>query len=81
MPGTFIDITIDPTAATDPDLAHRLKEVCPVDIFTTTTNGHTQIVQDNLDECVLCQLCINTAPPGTIHITKLYSGQTLPARR
>ena len=37
------------------------------------------IVEANLDECVLCQLCINAAPAGTITVHKLYSGETLPA--
>jgi hypothetical protein len=27
---------------------------------------------------VLCELCINVAPAGTIKIVKLYSGETLP---
>jgi NAD-dependent dihydropyrimidine dehydrogenase PreA subunit len=36
-------------------------------------------VDENLDECVLCELCINAAPPGTVKVIKLYSGETLPA--
>ena len=38
-----------------------------------------EIVEDNLDECVLCELCINAAPAGAIRVLKLYSGETLPA--
>ena len=38
-----------------------------------------EIVEDNLDECVLCELCINAAPAGTVRVIKLYSGETLPA--
>ena len=49
-----------------------------MDIFTST-DGRVELVEDNLDECVLCELCINAAPPGTVKVIKLYSGETLPA--
>lgn len=78
MAGTFIDIDVDAAVAADPELARKLAEVCPVDIFEAGANG-LEIVQGNLDECVLCELCINAAPPGTVTVHKLYSGETLPA--
>lgn len=31
----------------------------------------------NLDECVLCELCINAAPPSAVRVIKLYSGEIL----
>ena len=31
-----------------------------------------QIVAENLDECVLCELCLDAAPPGTVRVVKLY---------
>ena len=78
MPGTFIDVTVDAAVAGDAELARKLAEVCPVDIFAAGTDG-LRIVTENLDECVLCELCINAAPPGTLTVHKLYSGETLPA--
>jgi NAD-dependent dihydropyrimidine dehydrogenase PreA subunit len=78
MAGTFIDVEVDATVAADTELAGKLAEVCPVDIFKAGPEG-LEIVEDNLDECVLCQLCINAAPAGSIRILKLYSGETLPA--
>ena len=78
MAGTFIDVEVDGAVAADTELARKLAEVCPVDIFKAGPDG-LEIVEDNLDECVLCQLCINAAPAGSIHILKLYSGETLPA--
>jgi NAD-dependent dihydropyrimidine dehydrogenase PreA subunit len=78
MPGTFIDVTVDAAVAGDAELARKLTEVCPVDIFAAGPDG-VEIVQANLDECVLCQLCINAAPAGTVTVHKLYSGETLPA--
>jgi NAD-dependent dihydropyrimidine dehydrogenase PreA subunit len=78
MPGTFIDVEVDATIAGDVELARKLSEVCPVDIFAAGAGG-IEIVQSNLDECVLCELCINAAPAGTIKVLKLYSGESLPA--
>ena len=75
----FIDVEVDGTVAADPALAAKLAEVCPVDIFAQNEDGTLRIVEGNLDECVLCELCINAAPAGTVRVVKLYSGQTLPA--
>ena len=78
MPGTFIDVQVDPAAGADPALARTLEGVCPVDIFQAGEAG-VEIVERHLDECVLCELCINAAPPGAVRVVKLYSGETLPA--
>jgi NAD-dependent dihydropyrimidine dehydrogenase PreA subunit len=78
MAGTFIDVEVDAAVAADAELAAKLTEVCPVDIFKAGPDG-LEIVEGNLDECVLCQLCINAAPAGSIRILKLYSGESLPA--
>ncbi len=79
MSALFIDVEVDDAVARDPELAATLTEVCPVDIFAQNDDGTLQIVEDNLDECVLCELCINAAPTGTVKVIKLYSGETLPA--
>jgi NAD-dependent dihydropyrimidine dehydrogenase PreA subunit len=75
MPGIFIDVDVDPAVASDPALAAKLTEVCPVDIFATGGEGGTLTVNEqNLDECVLCRLCIDAAPAGTVRVVKLYDG-------
>jgi NAD-dependent dihydropyrimidine dehydrogenase PreA subunit len=74
----FIAVEVDEPVASDPELAAKLEEVCPVDIFKAT-DGRVEIVEENLDECVLCELCINATPAGTVRVVKLYSGETLPA--
>ena len=74
----FIAVEVDDPVASDPVLAAKLEEVCPVDIFRAGPRG-VEIVEENLDECVLCELCINAAPAGTVRVVKLYSGETLPA--
>ncbi len=77
-PALFIAVEVDEPVASDPALAAKLEEVCPVDIFHAGPKG-VELVEDNLDECVLCELCINAAPVGTVRVVKLYSGEMLPA--
>jgi NAD-dependent dihydropyrimidine dehydrogenase PreA subunit len=72
MPGTFIDVEVDAAVAADPALAAKLTEVCPVDIYAQKADGTLDIVEANLDECVLCRLCIDAAPQGTVKVVKLY---------
>jgi NAD-dependent dihydropyrimidine dehydrogenase PreA subunit len=74
----FVNVEVAPEAANDPEIAAKLAEVCPVDIFAAV-DGRVEIVEENLDECVLCELCINAAPAGTVKVLKLYSGESLPA--
>jgi NAD-dependent dihydropyrimidine dehydrogenase PreA subunit len=69
----FIDVEVDESVAHDRQLAAKLEEVCPVDIFRAGENS-VEIVEHNLDECVLCQLCMNAAPAGTVRVIKLYDG-------
>jgi NAD-dependent dihydropyrimidine dehydrogenase PreA subunit len=68
----FIGVEVDDDAARDAELAATLTEVCPVDIFATGDGGALRIVEGNLDECVLCRLCIDAAPAGTVRVLKLY---------
>jgi NAD-dependent dihydropyrimidine dehydrogenase PreA subunit len=68
----FIDVEVDESVARDSDLARKLTEVCPVDIFAQNEDGALRIVDENLDECVLCYLCVEASPPDTVRIIKLY---------
>lgn len=72
----FIDVEVDDSIEGDAELAKKLEEVCPVDIFAATDSG-VEIVEENLDECVLCRLCIEAAPAGAVHVKKLYDGTEL----
>jgi NAD-dependent dihydropyrimidine dehydrogenase PreA subunit len=72
----FIEVDVDPSIAGDAELAAKLEEVCPVDIFAATDAG-VEIVREQLDECVLCELCLDAAPDGAIAIRKLYDGSEL----
>jgi NAD-dependent dihydropyrimidine dehydrogenase PreA subunit len=70
--GIFIRIDVDEPVARDPELAAKLEEVCPVDIYATDDDGTLSIVDENLDECVLCWLCVDATPEGTVRVIKLY---------
>ena len=72
--GTFIAVEVDDAAAADATVAAKLAEACPVDIYAQVADGSLQLVQDNLDECVLCNLCIDAAP-GVVKVLKLYDGE------
>jgi NAD-dependent dihydropyrimidine dehydrogenase PreA subunit len=71
--GTFIAVEVDASVRDDVELAKRLEEACPVDIFAATDAG-VRVVEENLDECVLCGLCLDASPPGTVKVIKLYDG-------
>jgi NAD-dependent dihydropyrimidine dehydrogenase PreA subunit len=73
MDGVFIRVEVADSARADAELARRLEEACPVDIFAATDGG-VRIVDENLDECVLCELCLDAAPPGAVRVVKLYYG-------
>jgi NAD-dependent dihydropyrimidine dehydrogenase PreA subunit len=74
----FIDVEVDDAVAKDAELARKLTEVCPVDIFAQQPDGTLEIVAENLDECVLCWLCVQAAPEGTVHVIKLYEQPEFP---
>jgi NAD-dependent dihydropyrimidine dehydrogenase PreA subunit len=72
----FVRVEIDPAAASDKDLAKKLAEVCPVNIFAVAPDGASVIVEENEDECVLCDLCVQAAPAGQVRVIKLYEEPT-----
>jgi NAD-dependent dihydropyrimidine dehydrogenase PreA subunit len=82
--GTFIAVEIDDAVASDATLATKLTEACPVDIFARGESGGVEIVQKNLDECVLCRLCLDaaghtagTAGSGAVKVIKLYDNNAV----
>lgn len=73
--GIFIAVEVSHEAASDAALAAKLAEACPVDIFAQADNGALELVERNLDECVLCGLCMTAAPDAGLEIIKLYDGE------
>jgi ferredoxin-like protein FixX len=73
--GLFIAVEVDDAAAADTALAKKLTEACPVDIYAQGADGTLELVEKNLDECVLCRLCLDAAgsdPSHPVHVLKLY---------
>lgn len=76
LQGIFIDVEVSEEIRDDPEMAAKLEEVCPVDIYANE-DGHVAVVRENLDECVLCNLCVEAAPPGGVVVKKLYDDTEL----
>ena len=74
--GVFIGVEVDDSVSGDAELAKRLEEACPVDIYAASDGG-VEIVEENLDECVLCGLCLDASPPDTVKVIKLYDAGAL----
>ncbi len=74
--GIFIAVEVDDAVAGDAELALKLSDACPVDIFAQADSG-VSIVEKNLDECVLCGLCLAAAPEGTVSVIKLYDNDAV----
>ncbi len=72
MGGLFIEIEVTAAAAADATIAKKLAEVCPVSIFAQKDDGTLLIQQENLDECTLCDLCLDAALGGAVKVVKLY---------
>ena len=67
----FIRVDIDDSVQQDADLCTRLVDVCPVDIFAEPAGGSVATVEANLDECTLCDLCLDAAG-NRVRVVKLY---------
>ncbi len=76
MSGLFIDVAVDDSIRDDAELAQKLEDACPVDIYAAR-DGRVEVVEENLDECILCELCVKAAPPGALRVRKLYDGTAL----
>ncbi|MGA7703940.1 MAG: ferredoxin family protein [Solirubrobacteraceae bacterium] len=74
--GIFIAVEVDDAVAGDAELALKLSDACPVDIFAQTDSG-VSIVEKNLDECVLCGLCLAAAPEGAVKVIKVYDNDAV----
>jgi NAD-dependent dihydropyrimidine dehydrogenase PreA subunit len=76
MAGLFIDVEVSDEIRGDAEIAQKLTDACPVDIYANKDGG-VAIVEENLDECILCELCVQAAPPGTVRVKKLYDDTVL----
>ena len=72
----FINVEVADDIAGDSEMAQKLEDACPVDIYANR-DGKVEVVDENLDECILCGLCVEAAPPGKVRVLKLYDGTAL----
>ena len=47
-----------------------------MDIYVAAEAG-VDIAEENLDECVLCGLCLDASPPGAVEVSSCYDGGAL----
>ena len=71
--GMFIRVDVDEgVVRKTPGLAKKLVDVCPVNIFKAGAQENAvAVVEDNVDECTLCDLCTQASPDG-VRVVKLY---------
>ncbi len=69
----FIRVDVDDSVVQkSPGLADKLVEVCPVKIFKLASAPNSvEVVEANVDECTLCDLCMQ-ASPKAVQVIKLY---------
>ncbi|NNE17883.1 MAG: hypothetical protein HKN10_05320 [Myxococcales bacterium] len=69
----FIRVDVDDSVVQkSPGLADKLVEVCPVKIFKLGSSPNSvEVVEANVDECTLCDLCTQASPEG-VRVVKLY---------
>ena len=72
----FINVEVADDIAGDAEMAQKLEDACPVDIYANR-DGKIEVVDENLDECILCGLCVEAAPPGKVRVLKQYDGTAL----
>ena len=72
----FINVEVAEDITGDAEMAQKLEDACPVDIYANR-DGKVEVVEENLDECILCGLCVEAAPPGKVRVLKLYDGTAL----
>ena len=74
--GVFIDVEVDESVAERPRARREARGGLP-GRHLRRRGRHGRIVEENLDECVLCDLCVEAAPEGTVRVMKLYDGSEL----
>ena len=67
----FIRVEIDMDKCEGVKACGQCVTVCPVNIFKAQ-EGRPVIVNENVDECTLCELCLKACQPKAIVVRKLY---------
>jgi NAD-dependent dihydropyrimidine dehydrogenase PreA subunit len=74
--GVFIAVHVSEERCREGQPCTACVTVCPVNIFEGR-GGLAGVMGENEDECILCDLCLQTCPTNAIAIHKLYSDEVL----
>ena len=72
----FIGVEVDDSVAADAALPPSSPRSARWTSSPSATAARS-IVEENLDECVLCRLCLDAAPDGAVKVIKLYDGDAV----
>ena len=67
----FIQVTIAEDRCTGISDCGKCVQVCPVNIFDAE-GDRPLIIEENQDECILCDLCLEECTPDAVVLRKLY---------
>ena len=69
--GIFIRVDIDRNRCLGPEKSGECVKICPVNIFEVK-GDNVAINEENEDECILCNLCLDKCKASAIAIRKCY---------
>lgn len=72
--GLFIEVTIEEAACASQPGCRECVQSCPVDILAREPGERVaRVIDENVDECILCDLCVVRCPVEAVTVTKLYA--------
>jgi len=71
----FVSVHVDEDRCRSGQPCAACITVCPVSIFRAQ-GGLAEVVEENEDECTLCDLCLQRCPSDAITIRTLYADET-----
>lgn len=70
--GMFIRVELSEARCRAGQPCQECVKLCPVNIFAWQRGPVAQVVREEEDECILCDLCTDKCPTDAIRIIKLY---------
>ncbi|MXW26933.1 MAG: 4Fe-4S dicluster domain-containing protein [Dehalococcoidia bacterium] len=72
--GLFIEVAIEEAACASQPECRECVQSCPVDILERAAGERVaRVIDENVDECILCDLCVVRCPVEAVTVTKLYA--------
>ena len=73
----FIEVEVDGSIAERRRARGEARRGLPGRHLRRRRRAASRSSTENLDECVLCELCLEAAPDGAVRVKKLYDGTEL----